>query len=133
MEDNVYKKWEPLQGIPEKLYCEAIHDDCEGFRIILQGEKTGSGMIKILFNPAIAYRNIDESYLIKTLSRISSLEKSSLYIVENSKWTKWFHEESYDVYDDRKIIHYSIITPGDCIDILAEYSPNVEWLKCPLV
>lgn len=130
MKKDNYVAWFPLKGIPARLYCEAVHDDYEGFRVLLRGEAANSPMLRIGFDPALAYRNTDEGNLLKTLSRIHDLGTSSLFVVQDSTWIEWFREESSPVYDGREIVHYAIYSASDCIDVLAEYRPTVEWLNC---
>ena len=124
----MYKKWIPIDGIPKRLFCEAIHDDYEGFRILLRGEDNSSSMLRITFESLLAYRNIDEGNRLKTMEQATNFGSSSLYIVEDSTWIKWFNEESYGIHKSNKIIHYAIYTPNDCIDVLSEYEPKIEWL-----
>lgn len=126
---NVFKKWEPLKNIPRILYCEGIHDDYEGFRILLVGENERSPVLRIMFDAARSYRNADEGDLLKTIASMDDPGSSSLFIVDNSSWVKWFHEETYNIHKGRDIKHYAIYTPNDCIDVLSEFEPRVEWLN----
>lgn len=128
MANEIYKKWLPIEGIPKKLYCEGIHDDYEGFRVLLKEEDSQSLVVRLTFETVLAYRNIDESYLLRTVDNINSPGESTLYIVENSLWVKWLHEESYGTLEGKNITHYAIYTPNDCLDILAEHEPKIEWL-----
>lgn len=128
MASDIYKKWFPIEGLPKRLYCEGIHDDYEGLRILLKGEEKESSMLRLLFDAVLAYRNVDESYLLKTIDKIEDPGQSTLYVVENSSWVEWFKEESYNTLQNSKINHYAIYTPNDCIDILSEYEPKIEWL-----
>jgi hypothetical protein len=66
--ENFFKKWEPLKNIPRILYCEGIHDDYEGFRILLIGENERSPVLRIMFDAARSYRNTDEGDLLKTIA-----------------------------------------------------------------
>lgn len=128
MQKDLYTVWRPVEGVPARLYCEAIHDDYEGFRILLRGEDANSSVLRITFDPALAYRNIDEGNLLRTLVKVDNIRESSLFTVENSTWIEWFREESDGIYEGREIVHYAIYTPNDCIDVLAEFDPLVEWL-----
>jgi hypothetical protein len=126
--ENIYKKWEPLKDIPRRLYCEGIHDDYEGFRILLR-ENDRSPVLRIMFDTVRSYRKSDEGDLLRTIASINDPSRSSLFIVDNSSWVKWFHEETYDIHKDRDIKHFAIYTPDDCIDVLSEFEPKVEWLN----
>jgi hypothetical protein len=124
-----YEKWAPVDSIPNRMYCEAIHDDYEGFRILLKGEDSASPTLRLKFDSVLMYRNMDEGAMLKTLHAIKDRELFPLYIVKNSTWIEWFHEESYNTYTENEIIHISIITPDDVIDILSENTPDVEWMN----
>lgn len=126
--ENIYKKWQPLKDIPRVLYCEGIHDDYEGFRILLR-ENDRSPILRIMFDAVRSYRKSDEGDLLRTIASISDPGRSSLFTVENSSWVKWFHEETYDIHKDRDIKHFAIYTPDDCVDALSEFEPKVEWLN----
>jgi hypothetical protein len=127
--EEYYKKWEPISGIPSELYVEALHDDYEFFRVLLKGKSPQAKMLRIYFDSVYAYRNIDEIYRLRTWNNFKGERPSSLFIVENSKWLEWFHEESQELYLEHSIKHYAIHTVQDCIDILSEHEPLVEWLN----
>lgn len=122
-----FKDWTPLDNIPKVMYCEAIYDDYEGFRILLKGEEESSPTLIFEFNNARAYRKLDEGDILRTIDSIDNPGRSSLYLVDNSSWLEWFIEDGYGINKDSKIKHYAIYTPTDCIDILSEAPPNVYW------
>ena len=125
-----YIKWNPIDSLPDCLYLEGLHDDYEGFRVLLRGVDIHSRMLRIAFDLPLFYRNIDEGSFLKTLHAITEQERWALYTVENSSLISWFQEESYGViYRNRQIVHYAILTPNDCIDILSEHEPHVGWLN----
>ncbi len=87
-------------------------------------------MLRLLFDPVIAYRNINESYRLRTWRNLSSRSiKGGLFIIEGSKWAAWLREESSGILDDANLIHYAVLTPEDCIDIISEFPPHAEWLN----
>lgn len=122
---NVFKLWEPLEGTRLLFYCEGLHDDWEGFRILL---RSNDRVLRVSFNAHVAYRNMDEGKRLKTLSQFPrDILGVTFYTVENSTWAKWFYEES-KVYDGDELTHYMIGTDNDWIDVLALEPPIVEWL-----
>ena len=125
---NIYNIWKPFEDIPRTLYCEGIHDDHEGFRILLR-ENECSPVLRIMFDAVRSYRNSDEGDLLRTVASINDPGRSSLFKVDNSSWVEWFHEETFDIHKDREIKHFAIYTPNDCIDVLSVFEPKVEWLK----
>lgn len=126
---EVYKLWNPLENIPAPLYLEAMHDDCEGVRFLLRDGSEDGRVLRIVFDSPLGYRNVGESYRLKTWEENESFEgHSSLLIVEGSDFLEWFHDKSYNMQTDLPIVHYAIFTPDDCIDVLSTNVPKVEWL-----
>lgn len=68
--------------------------------------------------------------MLVTKKRNLELEIFPLYKVQNSDFLSWFHNESYDSYNDRNIVHYAFFCQDEIIDILSEFEPAVEWLNC---
>ncbi|KFZ27746.1 hypothetical protein IDAT_13035 [Pseudidiomarina atlantica] len=68
---------------------------------------------------------MDESYRARTFSAHGSFE-NSFNIVQSSSWLEWVHAESQGYYQGNDIIHYSVITDADCIDVLSEFEPEVD-------
>jgi len=121
-------KWNPLKLKGSVLmYLEGLHDDYEGFRLVLKGEKEEDKCVKLLFESNLGYRNLDESQRLKTLNENPILtEKWSFYKTNKSLFLDWFKNESYNVYDSKEITHYIITTPNDIIDIISDEEPIVE-------
>jgi hypothetical protein len=128
--DQHHRPWKPLDGVPERLYLEAVHDDCEGLRFLLRGEDTTSPTLRLVFESPVAYRNINESYRVRTWAAVSDMRAlPSLLKVENSNWARWLVEEAGGVLRVDALVHYAIYTPEDCIDIVTEFPPTAEWLN----
>jgi hypothetical protein len=128
MKKEKYKKWLPLEDIPDRLYLDGLYDDWEGFRLLLRHYETGR-MLRITFDPALSYRNTDEGDLLKTEDISEGFFKWPLYIVENSRFLKWFHEESYEIRKKDNPLHYAIVTQNDFIDVISAFPPIVEWIN----
>jgi hypothetical protein len=128
MRNDDYRPWLPVESIPAELYCEGLHDDYEALRILLRGPESTSAMLRILFPSAIAYRNINESFRSRTWHKANPPSIPPLATVENSSWVAWLREESGGVLDEVALTHYAVTTPEDCIDVVTEVPPNVEWL-----
>lgn len=130
MDKQILKPW----GIPiiesnNTFEVEAIHDDYEGFRILLRENQKMHRVLKITFNSKISYRNTDESFLLNVWS---STDKDILgkifYTISNSKYLDFFNQMTEGLYNTWDITHYAIYTTSDCIDILSDQPPIVEWL-----
>lgn len=124
-----FQAWKPIDGAPPRLYLEAVHDDYEGLRFLLQGEDRTGPMLRLTFESPIGYRNINESYRSRSWASVSDMKSlSTLLIVENSEWVQWLVEEAGGVLRVEALTHYAIYTPEDCIDIVTEFPPTAEWL-----
>ena len=130
-DSEVYKEWSLLPEVSGKVLIDKLEDSEEGLTISLRfpSYSTLHGQkVQLLFDSYVAYRNMDESYRARTFD-VAGGFKGSLYLVEGSSWLKWLHKESLGIYQDDLINHYSIITEADCIDVLSEYKPAVNWIK----
>ncbi len=117
-----------------RLVCESITDDDKGVELTLREQVKPeesqcriAKRIKVLFDPVVAYRNVDESYRTRTFDNHRSRE-GALFIVQNSEWISWLHSESYGMYEGARFTHYAIFTLNDCIDVVSEFEPSVSWI-----
>ncbi len=127
---EIYQKWLPLPELSGKVLIDKLVDTDEGLSVYIRFPSYSAlheKRVHLLFDSYVAYRNMDESYKTKTFDTTGGLE-GSFYQVVDSSWLKWLHEESLGIYKDDDILHYSIITEADCIDILSEYPPEVNWV-----
>ena len=122
---NKLVSWHPLDDLPAILYCEGIHDDYEGFRVLLRGRGARNKMLRMTFEGLVAYRNINESYRLRSLP---SGEPWTLFRVESSSWISWICEESGEVLIPGQLLHFAIFTPEDVLDVVTQCEPSVEWL-----
>lgn len=129
MGEEAYRPWKPLPDVPSRIYCEALRHDYEHFRVLLKGEEPTSRTFRILFKVVVAYRNINESYRLRTWERVRGKNMVGLFTVEDSRWVNWLREESGGVLESTRLTHYAIFTPEDCIDVVSEFAPEVEWLN----
>lgn len=124
MSTNIYSAWQPIAEIVGRVIVDKIEDSEDGLAIYIHLSKTDK-KFKIVFDPYVAYRNMDESYRARTFSDHGGFV-NSLNKVENSSWLEWLHTESQGYYQSEDITHYTIITDADCIDVLSEFEPDIE-------
>ena len=119
------KKWVPFEDLNfDRWYCEGLHDDYEGFRVLLTGEEKPEPIVRLLFEYVYFYQNRDEGkFLVHEPSEGNYEFPHPFYILENSKLLKRFHEESAGIYAEYPIKHYAIYTTNDCIDVLSIDAP----------
>jgi hypothetical protein len=128
--EETFIKWEPVEGIENEMWVEALHDDYEGLRILLKGSADSSGILSISFPQYYGYRNVDESYRDK-LWRKGDFEPRdwSLFKTNSSEFIEWLFEESGGVYSKEEMLHYVIKTGADVIEVVAKLTaPKVDWL-----
>jgi len=128
MSEEVYRVWAPVPEVPRIMHCRALHDDYEMFRVLLRSGKPDDPVLRILFEQVIAYRRTDESYRLNTIYRLKGRLPCPLMVVEGSSFIAWLLEESTGVLDGRPLVHYALMSSDECIDIVSEVPPRVEWL-----
>ncbi|MBQ4834883.1 hypothetical protein [Pseudoalteromonas luteoviolacea] len=116
-----------MSELKGRVIIDKVEDTDEGLAIYIHNSESKKNF-KILFDPYVAYRNMDESYRARTFSETGGFE-NSLNTVNNSSWLEWFHAESQGYYQGEDIIHYSIITDADCIDVLSEFEPDIVVIE----
>lgn len=128
-----YKKWMPIEGLERELWVEAVHDDYEGFRILMKGSSPSSATLCIHFKHYYLYRNVDETYRMKLWQEGNFEERNwALYTTTSSQLIEWFNEENDGVQDKGEMMHYLIKTGADVIEVLTNRNaPDVKWLTAP--
>ena len=95
----------------------------------MRGHERSAATLRLHFESVIGYRNINESYRLRTWANHDMSRTSPLLIVRNSTWVEWLVKEAGGVLDAAKVTHYAVYTSEDCIDIASEFAPVVEWLN----
>lgn len=119
--------WMPLEGAVGGFNCVTLRDDDDGLEIVLRPHSNHREVLRLLFESVVAYRNINESYRLRTWSRAKLPLGSSLLRTTCSGWIQWLREESGGVLDDVALTHYAIFTDEDCIDVATEFAPTASW------
>lgn len=127
---DLLKPWEPVKGLQNVMHVEAIHDDYEGFRILLRGEDPPLRMLRVRFDSPLSYRNTGESFCSLDMSQPANHKVLGkvFYIVENSSYIEYFNEMTQELYTDWELKHYMVYGHSNCIDVLSAIPPIVEWL-----
>ena len=118
-------EWKPIDNADGRFDLERLEDNTDNLSILLRSQNT-SRILRIIFDSALCYRNIDEGDLLKSLQE--GKIKGGFYTITDSLYLEWFHEESFGTRRDENVCHYGIYTPNDSIDIISPYPPEVEWL-----
>jgi hypothetical protein len=120
-----YEIWRPINNESPEVSVEALHDDWEGFRVLLR-EHGSERVIRVAFNAHVAYQNRDESDLHGEALRSEGLMRGCFYLVRDSEFAQRFAADS--LRDCSRLKHFAIITDTDCIDVLAPEDPQVQRL-----
>jgi hypothetical protein len=120
--------WRPDDLHSSEMNIVSLTDDAAGFRILLQSfpPSSSSRMLQIRFEVLRAYRVIDEGDRVGQPFRPD--RHSLIYKVENSMFLDEFHRLSAGMLRTFDLVHYFIVSVNDCVDVLAETEPTLEWL-----
>lgn len=121
--------WQPFKGFSGRFYCEGVHDDYEGFRIIMRHDDKEQTHLRLKFEDVLFYQNTDEGNFLNPPPYLGDFNfPHPFYVIENSKLVQDFHQLSSGIYQDDVITHFAIYSANDCIDILTLSDPVAEIL-----
>jgi hypothetical protein len=126
--EEVFERWEEISGLSAKMVLEAMHDDKEGFRLILRGREPRSRALRILFEEPLCYRGAQESYLLKQIYDLHEIYPWPLFIVRNSRYVDWFYGQLNGLLPETGL-HYHISAMDEMIDVISARPPIVTWLN----
>ena len=127
MIDQYIEKWSPISNLPKKGSIEAIHDDYEGFRILIRNME-GTEVLRVLFHVPLVYQRTDEGDRWNTVNKLLKLQSAMFFKVKNSKLAKWLEEESCGIHKANELDHYLIAGCNDIIEIISAVKPDLEWM-----
>lgn len=124
MKPQIFSAWKPKEM--ELMSAVSLEEIVygRGLKIVLR-EVNGAKRILTLEFPDLpnAVRIANESYRLKTLPLLPA-DPTSFYIVENSEFINWFHEDSLGIYSSDPLFHLAIIT-DEWIDIICNEEPSI--------
>lgn len=128
MWNGIYERWNPIQEFEgQRMYCDAVHHDFEGFRIWLRGEDPTKNPLIIRFENPLLYLNSDDSNRVAPISPPQDLKfPHAFWKVEDSELVALFHRSSCEIYKDWKIVHFAFQTCDDCVDVLSTTEPTMQ-------
>ena len=121
-----FAKWEPVAGLPSgPSRLVELRDGADGLVLTIAFDHPVPRALQAQVRAALAHRRSSFEVFI----RIWSMEVPyPWYTVENSRWIRWLHEESFGQFASASLAHYVITTSRDFIEILAPEAPSVRWL-----
>jgi hypothetical protein len=121
-----HRKWDPVPDLPaggSRLV--ALRDDAEGLAIALEYDDRPGELLTLVFRSALAHRRSSFEVFIR-MWRMEVPHR--LYVVDDSRWIEWLHDESDGRYVSAALAHYVITTSRDFIEVLAADPPEAEWV-----
>jgi hypothetical protein len=121
-----FSKWEPVAGLPSgPSRLVELRDGADGLVLTIAFDQPVPRGLLVQFGAPLAHRRSSFEVFI----RIWSMEVPyAWYMVENSRWIRWLHDESFGQFASASLAHYVITTSRDFIEILAPEAPTVRWL-----
>lgn len=128
-----WTRWEPLPNLASKYDVNAINFGKKGLKITLAEKEQDHKTVIISFkDPIVSYTRTDESFTSGLAYNLSMMygdvfyAKWTFFKIINSNYTKRSLEKSKKlIYDSSHLIHFSLLTCDDVIDIIADYEPEV--------
>ena len=119
-----YIRWNPVpQFEGQRMFCEAVHDDAEGFRIWLSTEMSRAVLV-VKFAFVLFYASSAGG---KRLARVQNADEMSFphafWKVDASALVEEFHRQSVGTLESVPIVHYAFLSCSDCVDVLATEPP----------
>ena len=106
---------------------DRIDDIVGGFYVTLFDHNNDRTKIKIIFQNSIHAHQLFVDQDIVNYRRTCIGNSDSLFFtVQNSKYLKWLHEQSYEIWNDSGEIHFVIVLKDAINDIFAAEEPCIE-------
>lgn len=106
----------------QRMSCEALHDDWEGFRLWFKSE-TGA-MLVVAFPSVLFYASSEDGLRLAPVINEAPLQLPHLFWkVEQSALIAEFHRLSLGTREGWSITHYAFLSMNDCIDVLSLEPP----------
>ena len=76
---ELWERWEPVSGIPQKLYNDSLTDNEDGLIMEFSDSNLEKKEIVQFEEGVLSYRNTDEGSLLKTWSELDQQHRGSFY------------------------------------------------------
>ena len=81
--------------------------------------------VTVRFGDYLVYRKLDEGDALRTLTVSAGTPRSTIKTVTGSDFLAWFHAESYGIREDEGLMHFSVWTIDNIIDVIALSPPEI--------
>lgn len=114
------------QYAPVKLYdLEELSERAGVLELQLLDET--QRLLRMSFSEHLAFRKAGESDALVTLDAIAATSHAgrSFYLVEDSEYLRWFVEQSHGIRQSESLVHITVVTIDDVIDVLTLEMPSI--------
>lgn len=122
-EYNVYITEPKIQ---RGAYLEALHDDFEGFRVILHSPSQKQ-RYRVSFDDVFFYLVSDEGKRLR-LGQSFIKQESVIYKADKSAFLDWSFSENLEIVPKDKWNHYLILAADDIIEVISSSAPKIRTL-----
>lgn len=114
--------------LERRVYLTKLVDDQDGLTLFLEEKVGKKRRVKFLFSDVYGYRNFDEGDLMEYWNSLGGYPEYVCFQVSESNFLDWAKEQSpYKKYPDG-VMHFTVATANDVIDILTYSEPKIEVL-----
>jgi len=137
-----FERWFPVAGVPAYFGDYSLHDDFDGFRVILHPAKGSDRDLVLTFGRAVLGYRLFGEFAHPRLHQETSPEPSPetspepspewpwgtypLLIVRDSEWLATFSDSQLAPWFEQAQ-HYFFYTLSNSFDILAHAQPEAHW------
>ncbi|GAB2838325.1 hypothetical protein GCM10027277_01500 [Pseudoduganella ginsengisoli] len=127
---GIYQPWYcDVISQPTFMALERIEYGGNGMQILLREVAGEKRLICLRFiDLPMAVRISNESQRLESLRELPKGTRNSLYVVSQSTFLSWLHEESLQIYKDDPLFHLAIVM-DEWIDIICNELPSVVIAK----
>lgn len=112
--------------IPPSSNLSRLQDDDSGLTIVLSAPD--ETRYQIQFPRRLAYLVTDEGDRLLSMDYLDGRAATPVGQIENSRFLKWFVEETLEIRTMDSLIHWCIVTSNDIIDVIDQEPPHVSIL-----
>jgi hypothetical protein len=130
-----WARWEPVPNLVNRYYIDSVHNDSNGFTIVLSEDRIVTNKVYIRFKDWVnAYRQTDETFRANLIHELHEkygakfYSQWSFFKVRNSSYISWLSAESSTISDNFELTHFVVFDPNNVIDVVAGYEPTIEFM-----
>lgn len=128
-----WERWEPIKNLSNrsssnKYSIVSIINNTRELEVVLDEVNSNKDKIRILFKNSVhAYRRTNESFWINGIAALDEEYGGDFY----ATWAffKVYNSEYLISMNKENLLHFSLFTYDDFLDVIADTEPLVEFVK----